>query len=441
MPSLNIERKLANLRTEFNKSYKCIFNKRRLKSTIDRHIKILISCYNKIVRIFSKHENIFTIQTKTKVINLISTLKQKLTIIVTQQKLDINITKEIKEISTDEINIKSEYGNIRHIEEIDSSDSEEEAKEIEEDIILGSRSDLKNNMALSKIEFLKICSSTLNKNYSGDPLALQAFLNSIDLLDSLADTAELKAFLLTVIKTKLEGKALEAVPNEITSVENLKTCLKNKLKPDSSKVVEGKMLALRLTKTNVQEFAREAELLSDAFRRALVFEGIPYENSQKMTTEKTVAMCKLSARSESVRTILAAATFSDPKDVIAKLVVETNDDQEHKQILHYRKITRGSYRGRYNYSSNYRNSNNYHNNGGNNSGYRNNYGNNNRGRQNNSNSRNSASRGNYTPRGNYNNSRGNRGRNNNNGTNPAVRVAENLTAPQQDDLGEDIRYH
>ena len=37
---------------------------------------------------------------------------------------------------------------------------------------------------------------TLKKNYPGDPLALQVFLNSIDLLDTLAETQELKAFLL-----------------------------------------------------------------------------------------------------------------------------------------------------------------------------------------------------------------------------------------------------
>ena len=81
-------------------------------------------------------------------------------------------------------------------------------------------------------------------------------------------------------------RPLEAITNETISIADLKSCLKNKLKPDSSKVVEGKMLALRLTKSNMQEFAREAELLSDSFRRALVFEGIPYENSQKITTEK-----------------------------------------------------------------------------------------------------------------------------------------------------------
>lgn len=45
------------------------------------------------------------------------------------------------------------------------------------------------------------------------------------------------------------------------------------IKPDSSKVVEGRMLALKLNKINSTDFAKETEKLAEALQRSLVIEG------------------------------------------------------------------------------------------------------------------------------------------------------------------------
>ena len=198
------------------------------------------------------------------------------------------------------------------------------------------------------------------------------------------------------------------------------------------------MLALRMTKQSIQDFAKEAELLADSLKRAFITEGIPEVNSQRMTTEKTVEMCKLSAKSDTVRTCLAAASFSDPKEVIAKLITETNSDNTHRQVLAYERINHS--RGNNNHRGQYNNYRNYNFRGQ-------------RGRPNNFRQwgdRNpSGNRGNRSSRGSNGNNRNsnNRGYNYNSynrNNNSSVRVAENAQTPQLEVLGENrnnINYH
>ena len=367
---MNNEQFLNNVKItkqEFIKSYKCLLNKKPLKSTRNKHILILLNSYNKIVLFYTDRQNLSEFY-KNKIVKLLAKIKGKLQIIFSQFELKIDIPLGIAYIKIDEAKLEQEDGNISLIEELETSAKEQE--EEEEKLYLGSESEsndldsdtdigeeqLTMAQELSTLDFLKICSAQINRNYTGDPLGLQSFINSVDLLSSLATYPQLQEFLVSFLKTKLEGKALEALSLDTTTVEDLKTQLKNKIKPESSKIVEGRMLALRMTKQSIQDFAKEAELLADSLKRAFITEGIPEVNSQRMTTEKTVEMCKLSAKSDTVRTCLAAASFSDPKEVIAKLITETNSDNTHRQVLAYERInhSRGNnnHRGQYN---NYRN--------------------------------------------------------------------------------------
>lgn len=194
-----------------------------------------------------------------------------------------------------------------------------------------------SKMVLTKPEFLKICASTINRNYSGDPLALNAFCNSIDLLYELTDeNADLRTFLTAFVKAKLEGKALEALPSEVPNVSSIKEALKAKILPDNSKIIEGKIQALRTSRKSLQEFSKEAEELAEAFQRSLIVEGIPQQKAQEMATERTIEMCRASARSDIVKSVIAATKFANPKEAIAKFVVETGNASKEQQILSFR---------------------------------------------------------------------------------------------------------
>lgn len=144
------------------------------------------------------------------------------------------------------------------------------------------------------------------------------------------------------IKTRLDGKALEAIDSDVDSVDELIQQLKNAIKPDNSKIITGRMMALKIDRTKIQEYSKQAEELADALKRTLIFEGIPSKNAQEMTIEKTIEMCRASTRSDVVRSILGAATFSGHKEVIAKLIVESERDKSEKQVLSFQKFNKRS---------------------------------------------------------------------------------------------------
>ncbi|XP_055307851.1 probable cyclin-dependent serine/threonine-protein kinase DDB_G0292550 [Sitodiplosis mosellana] len=165
------------------------------------------------------------------------------------------------------------------------------------------------------------------------------------------------------------------------------------------------MLALKLSKNTSQQFAEEAEKLADDLQHSLVFEGISLEKAKEMAIESTVKMCRQSARSDLVRSVLAAASFKDPKEVIAKLITGESTHEQEKQVLAYNR--QGGFRknnGRFNNGKKWNNQNgnkNFNQNNGKNGGYKKN----------------------YNGRGNYNKNKGNYN----------VRVTENCEGPSNGD--------
>lgn len=234
----------------------------------------------------------------------------------------------------------------------------------------------------TQIDFIKLAAATLTQCYEGDPMKLESFINSINLLEPLATSQELKDTLFNFIKTKLSGKALETLPSTTNTVQQIVVALRNKIKPESSKVIEGRLAALKADRQALQSFSKTAEELADSLRRSLVMEGMTQEKATEITVEKTVKMCRASARSDLVKSVLASSKFIDPKEVISTFIVETGQEAEERQILAYRSYR--SQNNNYNNNTNtYRNKKFTSNNQNNNWNNRNNYRPNNRSNNNN----------------------------------------------------------
>lgn len=313
------------------------------------------------------------------------------------------------------------------------------------DLFLNFENLFNSNMALTPVEFIRIAAQTINRNYDGNPLGLDAFVNSVDLLKEVSN-ADVNAIFLRFVKSKLEGKALESIPAEPASVDEIITALRRQIQPDNSKVVAGRLLALRPDRSKLVEFTEQAEKLADALQRSLIIEGISQAKAREMSIEKTVEVCRGAARSDLVKSVLASTKFESPKEVIAKYIVESSTEEREKQILAFRTYQKQNKRGnRGNNSStrgrsNGNNDNNYRNRNGRSSNRNNNYNNNNnrnynnRGNNYNNGGNNGQSNGgqyNNRGRNNYNNNGGNR----NNNDNRNVRYSENCDAPQLQ-LGE-----
>lgn len=274
------------------------------------------------------------------------------------------------------------------------------------------------NMAMSSVDFLSLAARTINRNYNGDPLALPAFIKSIEMLKEIA-SANLGGFFAKFVISNLEARAMECVSPDAQNVDEIIASLRQYIKPDNSKVVAGRLLALRPDRARLTEFTEQAELLADAFQLSLIIEGITQAKAREMTIEKTIELCRNSTRSDLVKSILAATKFDSPKEVVAKYVVEGNTEAKEKQILQFNtQNKRGFNKGRGQYK-NQKFNNVYQKNSQDNFDNNSNF----RGRN--------KFRGRGRGRGNYNNYR--------NQSHQYVRFTENLPGPSQD--GRAVQQH
>lgn len=310
----NLRKELDVYKTEFNRLYKCLNTKTKIsKETRNINLKNLIFEYNNIIAVYIDLEAELTVVSGPLFEKYIFGLRDRLVTLFDKSKVNIYLP-----ISPTEL-IKPELKN---------PDFEDFSNSEDEEII-------KNKMPQSATDLLRIAAQTINRNYFGDPLGLNAFINAIELLESVTEE-ENKDVLKRFILAKLEGKALEAIPPNPATVLIIKEALKSKIKPDSSKIIEGRMLALKNDKISTQEFSKAAEELADAFTRTLIVEGIPQDKANEMSIEKTVDMCRATTRSNLVKSVLASSQFTDAKSVIAKFIVESNTENRDKQVLSYK---------------------------------------------------------------------------------------------------------
>lgn len=254
---------------------------------------------------------------------------------------------------------------------------------------------LDKQIAISKMAFdyLGNVSKIIRDSFDGDINKLDAFVAGIELASAASQNTD-QPNLVKFIRTKLVGEAIDWVPANAANAAEVVTALRAKCKGDNTQVVLGRLLALRADRSSMQKFQETAEILSEKLRKSYISDGIPSDLANKMTIDKTVEMCRLSAKTQLVKSVLASKTFQKPKEVLSEFVTQSVTENTETKILSFRGTrqtgqTRGhfsnrnnNYRGNnYNYRQNYNNSNrngNYNNYRNNN--YNNTYRGNNRGR-------------------------------------------------------------
>lgn len=66
-----------------------------------------------------------------------------------------------------------------------------------------------------------------------------------------------------------------------------------------------------------------------------------------MTIEKTVEMCRKSFKSDLVKSVLASSKFSEPKEAIAKMIVEINNVKQEKNQAFSHKSCKNQHHNQY----------------------------------------------------------------------------------------------
>lgn len=212
-------------------------------------------------------------------------------------------------------------------------------------------------------ELLDIVNGQLRKLYSGDPLGLPTFLSGIEIASDFADTPNLQEKLVSYVKGRLEGRAQEIITDDVTDIDELINILKQNIRPENSKIIEGRISSLRYSYAKQEDFATKTEELADALRRTLILEGMTPDKANEITIDRTITLCRKSTTSDVVKAVLSAASFSSPKELVAKLITCNDECVKDKQVLRYHKDNRGfQNRGRYNRGRGYQN--NYNHRGG-----------------------------------------------------------------------------
>lgn len=150
---------------------------------------------------------------------------------------------------------------------------------------------------MADFTYLTNLKSILNKTYDREPSGLSAFIEAM--AAELSQPAQI-ATLIRFIKTKCEKTAKEAInelETEPNTVAHIVAALQKKIKVENSKVVLGRLLALKADKTSVQNFQEKGEELAEKLRLAYISDGIPATVAKEMVIDKTVEMCRSSAKS------------------------------------------------------------------------------------------------------------------------------------------------
>lgn len=160
-----------------------------------------------------------------------------------------------------------------------------------------------NEMDLTIVGYIKLCAPTILP-FEGDPVKLEPFINSIQLLEPLATTNEFRQTLVKFIKNKLSEKALDCLPSTATTVNLIIAALREKIKPESSRVLESRLAALRADRNSLHNFSKIAKELADNLKRSLVM--------------------------DLARAVIVSTKFNDPREVVSAFIVKIGQEVEKK---------------------------------------------------------------------------------------------------------------
>lgn len=121
---------------------------------------------------------------------------------------------------------------------------------------------------------------------------LRPFINKIHSVQRLCQNDEHEATLLDAIMSHVSEFALDVLPLYPRSVDQIVEILTEKIKPDSSKVIRGKMMALKADRNNLTEFTKKVENVAAQFKRSLIMEGNPIDIANERVIEDTIDLCR-----------------------------------------------------------------------------------------------------------------------------------------------------
>lgn len=310
------QQKYGELCASFEREYKRIepYKSRREltknEAKLIEHRRCIIKTYNDIVTFFEPHfsalSNDLKLQIENEIITHLRKLKECFKILRLEYQFDANIfntidINKIIEIDTG-LNLQttskqSQINTKTSDRTVNNTEKDQNNKQISTSLDNQSNSDTETltdsensfdstiEMAQTPEKFMKVAHQTISTKYNGDPLNLDSFSDSINLLKTMCKD-ENKELMAQYIMTRLEGKARGAISETPKTTDEIIVQLKEGIKTESAKVIEGRMLALRADKTNLTRFSERAEELAEQYRRRYIERGLLLSQSKRTLSRK-----------------------------------------------------------------------------------------------------------------------------------------------------------
>lgn len=317
------------LKTEFNKSYKCI-NKHSTPTTatLNKHIEILSNNYNSIRKILNECYNNLTKDHQQEALHIFTNLRDRLVKVFSRHKLHVHVPISLSE----ELDITSE--------DFSCSESESETEIVEE-----SEEKVDVNMAISALEFLNFAARIVPDFdlYKDD---LQRFIDGIRLAQT-QSTGHENTFI-EFIKTKLVGTTRSAITTENT-VDAIILALKNKIKYESTDVIAAKIMNVKQLNKPANQFSKEIEDLTKSLENAYIKDGVSPSLADKYATQTAVKAFTTNSSNDKVKLVMQSGNFSDMNEVVSKFVSTSTEFSQNNNMFFYNSNKR------FNRNFNYRN--------------------------------------------------------------------------------------
>lgn len=219
----------------------------------------------------------------------------------------------------------------------------------------------KHKMATPKVD-LKMGTSIVQV-YDGNQAGLGSFIDSVMLFVDTVNTefetataaqkAAGTATLIRFIKTRLTGKARDAVGDNAQNIDDII----NKLKTRCGTITSPDVFISKMNATkqvgDITKFTNEIENLALLLERAYINENIPVDVATTMATKQGVKALCSGVRNNETKLLLKAGQFTTLSSAIEKaLENETTSSNHTAQIMYTAKRGQG-YRGRGYTNSNY----------------------------------------------------------------------------------------
>lgn len=304
--------------SEFNRIYKCLNKKKRAKKEIEElHLNNIVIEYNHIKQIYFNYNNLFDSTNQLILLEILTKSHKRLLKVFERLKLDV---KEIEELNVPTV-------------EVENLSSEEEKSSEDE-------------MAKSAIEFINFATKTIPE-FDGSPAELQRFVDAVNLVNK--NVGEFVESAIEVVKSKLKGTARNYITNEATLVAIVNK-LKDKVKPESPKLVLSKLKTLKPSNKNPNDYIKEVENLATALQRSYICQGMSLDLAEEYTIDGVIQSVKANSPDEKVKAVLEARDFKSVSDISEKyLSVKSENSQTNSQVNYFQRNNFDYYRGdRYN---------------------------------------------------------------------------------------------